>query len=292
MSYQFLGLFKDDTFTSIFEGEENPNLNALCEIFIFPEIENEREFNSTEFDLAPDEWFYVELSDEDKSELIDRYILISESTAGINQIESQQYNSLRGLFLVRTHEDNAVDIIFNRVFDRNCISNRTLFKFDVSGPVLNTESNVVEFNKSIDAYWEGATKRLYFKKYNVIKPLFIGIDKFYRLATDSEVNSFLGAPFFSVDERFNSGSLGERSRSNIASIIDEEGIDFDDPVVQRKYVKYSKSFPELNVEVKGGKFCIAKSKDLTNIVKVLQELVWVTTVTRKKKVASSAGNLK
>jgi len=286
MSNQFVGRMKDHSSVILFQGSSD-DLKLITKEFKFPEIEESKEVEfKTDYILHPDEWFFIELNEGEKKEMIDSYLTIIDSSADHNEIKPEQYKELLTLYL-SCDKNGSKSIIFNRIFDRYCIQSKTFINIDVTGPQVRNEVNSIEFNYSVDAFWDDTKNRLYFRKYSIIKPLFSGIERYYRSASKQEVEEFLTNDFFTVSEEFNLKKLGERALHNIAAIIDSEEINFSDSDVRESYIEYANDFEAFDVHIENGKFKVEKPTDLTKILSVLQERLYISPVTKQKRVASS-----
>ena len=294
---KFFGRLKDGKSVLIFS-ESNENLPLVENEFIFPAIsaDAEKEFQP-DYKLVDGEWFYVNINANDKAQMIAPYLASAESTVDVNNIKSGQYKELAALYLVSCTTPNdsngKTKIIFNRIFNKFYIASKMYLKFINSGEAaVSAEKNVVEFNGSVDAYWDDATSKLYFKSYLTIKPLFKGISKFYRIATSEEVASFVNGEFFKVAEGFRIESLGERARKYIADIIDEKLIDFTDTEIRKEYNKYAVDYPEAGLAIDAdGKFILNNASDLTHAINFLQEKYYTSSITHQKRVAHSTSNI-
>ena len=286
MTINFIGRMKDGS-SAIFFGNSDSNLEKISNMFKFPKIEYYQEKKyQIDYALDNDEWFFISLNEDERKEMIDGYLLVASSSADCNKVTPDQYNELLTLYLIR-EKDKVRDIIFNRIFDRFCIQSKTIINIDISGPKVYSETNSIEFNHSVDAFWDSIKNKLYFKKYSTIKPLFSGIEKYYRSATKEEVESFLENNFFLVSEVFNKSKIGERALHNIAIILDSKEIDFSDKEVLKSYITYANDFKAFDVSIENDQFKVEKASDLTKILTVLQERLYVSPVTKEKRVASS-----
>lgn len=282
----FIGRMKDGS-SAIFFGNSDRDLGTISNMFKFPKIKDYQEKKyQIDYALDNDELFFISLNEDERKEMIDGYLLVASSSADCNKVTPDQYNELLTLYLIREN-DKVRDIIFNRIFDRFCIQSKTIINIDISGPKVKSETNSIEFNHSVDAFWDGVKNKLYFKKYSTIKPLFPGIEKYYRSATKEEVESFLENNFFLVSEAFNKSKLGERALHNIAIILDSKEIDFSDEEVRKSYITYANDFKAFDVSIENDQFKVEKASDLTKILTVLQERLYVSPITKEKRVASS-----
>ncbi len=90
-----------------------------------------------------------------------------------------------------------------------------------------------------------------------------------------------------VSAAFNKSKLGERALHNIAIILDSKEIDFSDVDVRKSYITYANEFKAFDVSIENGQFKVEKASDLTKIMSVLQERLYVAPITKEKRVASS-----
>jgi hypothetical protein len=283
---QFVGRLKNGNSVLIFS-EENDNLSVIEDGFCFPVITLEKEFQ-LDYTLDTNEWFYVNLDDNEKAQMISNYLMALESSADTNNIVNRQYSELVAFYLISKDLDGKLGIIFNRIFDKYYIVSKTFLKFSLNEACVSKEENVVEFNNRVDAYWDDVTSKLYFKNYSFVKPLFEGIEKFYRCATSEEVNAFVDSEFFQIEDSFKRDKLGERALKHIAEIIDQKAIDLNDVAIRVLYNEYANDYSESGFLISNiGKFILTKSADLTNVINLLQEKYYTSQITREKRVANS-----
>lgn len=233
--------------------------------------------------LDNDEIFYIELDDNDIIEMIDPFLKVIKSTWDFNLIIENEYKKIISLCFIEKKE-NLYNIFFSRVYPRNYIMKKTLLWFWDNWPIISEENNKIDFSSLSDAFWDSKNKKLFFKKYETIKPIFKWIEKFYRSASEEEIDNFLEKDFFSINDDFDKKKMWERLYKNIADIIDNRDIDFSNIETRTQYNKYAKEFLWDNVSINDDwKFEIKKNKDLTNIVKLLQWHYYLDYITEEKK---------
>jgi len=233
--------------------------------------------------LDNDEIFYIELDDNDIIEMIDPFLKVIKSTWDFNPIIENEYKKIISLCFIEKKE-NLYNIFFSRVYPRNYIMKKTLLWFWDNWPIISEENNKIDFSSLSDAFWDSKNKKLFFKKYETIKPIFKWIEKFYRSASEEEIDNFLEKDFFSINDDFDKKKMWERLYKNIADIIDNRDIDFSNIETRTQYNKYAKEFLWDNVSINDDwKFEIKKNKDLTNIVKLLQWHYYLDYITEEKK---------
>lgn len=273
------------------EEPENETTESSEDTSNIPIIWSSIEFQM-DYDLNSDEWFFVEFNDEDREKMIDRYRWVISDSVDMNSINAADYNLLDSMFLIEEKaidwsDETNINIIFNRVFWRFSISTRTFLEFE-NNPTIKKQNSVVDFNGHVDAYWDDSSNKLYFTNYKIIKGIFPWIEKFYRTATQEEVDDFLWNDFFEVEETFKKDKLWERLQKNIADIIDNSGIDFSNTTVRTQYNTYASEFLWDWVEFnEDWKFKIWKNKDLTNVVKVLRGCYYLDYLDPSKKMETN-----
>ena len=287
---KFVGRLKNGNSVLIFS-EEDGNLAVIEDGFCFPVISLEKEFQ-LDYTLDTNEWFYVNLDGEEKAQMIAHYLMALDSSADTNNVVNGQYSELIALYLINRDLDGKLGIIFNRIFDKYYIVSKTFLKFSLNEACVSKEEDVVEFNNRVDAYWDDVTSKLYFKNYSFIKPLFKGIEKFYRCATTEEVNAFVDSEFFQFEDSFKRDKLGERALKHIAEIIDQQAIDLNDVAIRVLYNEYANGYSESGFLISNnGKFILTKTTDLTNVINLLQEKYYTSQITREKRVAYSTSKI-
>lgn len=283
MSNRFVGRLDNNNTVLVFAESDKKHLSKITNVFKFPVIADEK---SRTFEvgkgLAKDEWFYINLSVSEKKEMIDPYQVVANSSTGFNKISLSDYKDLNCLYLINK---NKKDMIFNRISSKYFIEAKTFLKIDVNGPGVTSPGNVVEFSAKVDAYWHEESSNLYFKNFSVIKPLFEGIEKFYRSASTKETEQFLKNDFFSIQKSFRKEKIGSRALSNIAMILDDNKIDFTNVKVRNKYTKYSMKFSEYGIKIVNGKFDLSTPSDLTKVITILQQRLYKAEVTGESRVA-------
>lgn len=282
MTKKIIARLQDESFATIFNNG-NSDFSNIESKYQIPEFPTEKIFPfDPEKKLESDEWFYVEPDEERKNELISPYISTLTNIDSVNPIAQEDYQDIRAICLVEDGETEK--IILTRVFPRFYTMSKTIFKWD-DGPKLETQSSSVDFTANIDAYW--ANGKLYFKSYSHIKPVFDGLENFYRTATEEERNDFLGKDYFSCP---NTGiEIGHRNLRKIASVINS--INWSDSETRQKYINYANQYPNIGVQIDDGKMKIESNQDVTKILTVLEERIYTTPITGENREANSVTKL-
>ena len=171
--------------------------------------------------LEDGEWFYVNLSEDDKRELLGAYLDVSESPSSVNPILQDQYDLVNCLYGY-----DGERIIFTKITPKYIIKNKIfiLQSNDLKQAHIQKRSRAIDFDPSkVDAYYDGGS-RLYFRNYNTVNSLFTGLSKFYRDAGEKEIQDFLDLEMFDVDvEKVNPHTIKGNTVKKIATLIDEDG---------------------------------------------------------------------
>ena len=200
---------------------QNQSFRSIEGIYKFPQISEELliDFNSKK-KLHADEWYYIDPDETQQKDMFASYYQALDSSGSLNPITIQNYNEIKVLYLIIEEESDSSKkvkkILFSRVFPRYKIEQKKFLRIIENDPTLITQSNSIDITGKIDAFWNG--QKLIFKSYSTIKPLFMGIEDFYTIATEQERAQFLNNDFF----YFPSGKnmyIGDRNLKNIAGLI-------------------------------------------------------------------------
>ncbi len=256
---------------------QDSELRAV-DFYIKPNILEATKYNPDK-KLDQDQWFYVEVDDMQKQSMLGTYLELPQSSADLNHARVDDYKDIEAVY--KTLENN--EIIFTKITDSYKIENKILLKFhDTENAEITHQQNSIVFSGKADAYFDGE-KKLYFRNYNTIRPLFPGIEDFFRAATHDEINKFLRNNFFDVDQNITPETVGQRAAKNIASILDDDGIDIESDTGKSKVLEYAANYPEAGVEVSEiDKIIIKDKKDLGKVISLLSSRYYTSEVTGKK----------
>lgn len=282
MIKRFMAKLKDNDHVIVFD-QQNNNLQKVERLYQLPQIENEIEFDP-DHKLENDEWYFVALSGEQKNTMINPYFEILDNSAEFNQMVQGQYSQIAVFYLCsKTTTTTAEQVIFTKVTSKHQIRSRNWIEWE-DGPELKKQTKTVDFTAKVDALWNGT--KLYFRSFSTIKSLFPGIEEFYRTATEDEKNTFLQKEFFECTQDISKIKVGERNLRRIAAIIDDENIDLSNHETRSKYVDYANQFQEYDFKINDtGQFQLANNKDISDVLKVLEQNLYIAPVTGEKREA-------
>ncbi|CCG91071.1 hypothetical protein [Pediococcus pentosaceus] len=136
-----------------------------------------------------------------------------------------------------------------------------------------------------DAIYDKDKDELRFIKLNAIKRFFVGIDTLYREATNDEIKKFLNQDFIQVGKNFSFDLVMGNNRKKIALLKDKySNCSNDEKSVLRKYIHNYDS----HLAFDGNVFEISSNKELTNLLRGLDEDYYTKPIENQKYVANSS----
>jgi len=136
-----------------------------------------------------------------------------------------------------------------------------------------------------DAIYDKDKDELQFIKLNAIKRFFVGIDTLYREATNDEIKKFLNQDFIQVGKNFSFDLVMGNNRKKIALLKDKySNCSNDEKSVLRKYIHNYDSYLAFD----GNVFEISSNKELTNLLRGLDEDYYTKPIENQKYVANSS----
>ena len=182
---------------------------------------------------------------------------------------------------------NNNEYCFQRVYKRARLLNRKVLIFKDEIRVEDSDNAILIENEP-DAVYIKNEDRLFFKNIVTIAPIFPGIGKLYREATQLEVDAFINSSFINISADFKTSSIGKENRKRIALIKDS--LDKMSKRDKNKLYKYTNDyFPDLGYD--GKKFMVNNDSDLKKLLFGLSERCFTTPISREKKAANSVVSL-
>ena len=243
---------------------------------VFPEFsfENTQMFNG-KWKKEDNEIYYINLIND--MDIISEFKNTLQSSVDVNVINKENFSNLNCLFV----SDNKNNIKFQRIYNRYFFKKSFLNFSDSSVCKINNNQEIITLTGKIDAYWNDAEKKLYFNDFRVIKSIFLQIDKFYREATQTDINNFSRISILDVKD-FNYGS---RARKKIAEMLDDNIFDGKTINELKTYAdKYQQPFPKIYNE----KIKLENNKDIESIYQIVNQLFYTTDLTQEKRKTNSS----
>ncbi|WQW45991.1 hypothetical protein KVM81_03540 [Helicobacter pylori] len=202
-------------------------------------------------------------------------------------------------FFAFVYNDFMINI--QKITPKHVIEKRSLAWLDFSGDKVQYKCNLyesgVELGNHIDAIINLKENAIYFRKFEILNALDNEFVEFYREATKKEFNTFTNK----IHKTLNGGieikidyeKIKPINLKKINLMLKEEGnnqsrIDiFLNLYDKDKLKNYAKDF-ESSLYVDGGFKVIQENKDITNLLKILNEDYYLTYITQKKRESHSS----
>ena len=260
------------------------NTDDISEL-VAPEIdpENSREFDP-EIKLEHEEWFYIEIDDEHMSmvkEYEDKFL----NTAGLNDVNEEEFSKIDLIF--RKVENDG--LVFQKITKSKRMVDKSILKW--WGNLRRAErtiiENGIELKSENDAYFDGNDK-LYFKNFRTIRSLFKGIDDYYRIASQAEVDEFkeFNLVSFVSDFKIKTNNL------KMLAVLKDYEIDLDDIAVKSTLLRTYSQYPSQEFELDDNQnFIIDSNRKLTCLLKLALGRLYTNPITHHKMEANHAKKL-
>lgn len=257
------------------------NSDDISEL-VAPEIDSE---NSREFDpeikLEHEEWFYIEIDDEHMS-MIKEYEDKFLNTAGLNDVNEEEFSKIDLIF--RKVDNDG--LVFQKITQSKRLVDKSILKWRYRRAERTIIEKGIELKSENDAYFDGNNK-LYFRSFRTIRSLFKGIDDYYRIASQAEVDELKRIDLVSFsDFEIKSNNL------KMVAILKDDEIDLSKTSIISTLLKSYEQYPEQDFKVSEGKFIIDTNKRLTSFLKLALGRLYTNPITSHQMEASSARRLR
>ena len=249
---------------------------------VAPEIdpENSREFDP-EIKLEHEEWFYIEIDDEHMS-MVKEYGDKFSSTVSLNDVTEEEFSKIDLIF--RKVENDG--LVFQKITKSKRMVDKSILKWRYRRAERTIIEKGIELKSENDAYFDGIDK-LYFKNFRTIRSLFKGIDDYYRIASQAEVDELKRIDL--VD--FSDFEIKSNNLKMVAILKDDE-IDLSKTSIISTLLTSYEQYPEQDFKVSEGKFIIDSNKRLTSFLKLALGRLYTNPITSHQMEASSARRLR
>lgn len=258
------------------------NSDDISEL-VAPEIdpENSREFDP-EIKLEHEDWFYIEI-DDDHMLMVKEYGDKFSSTVSLNDVTEEEFSKIDLIFRKVGNDE----LVFQKITQSKRMVDKPILKWlpNIGKPERTIIDNGIELKSEIDAYFDGNDK-LYFKNFRTIHSLFKGIDDYYRIASQAEVNELKRIDLVSIsDFEIKSNNL------KMVAILKDDEIDLSDTSIISTLLTSYEQYPQQDFKVSEGKFIIDTNKRLTSFLKLALGRLYTNPITSHQMEASSARRL-
>lgn len=260
------------------------NSDDISEL-VAPTIEPD---NSIKFDpeaqLEHEDWFYIEIDDIHMSmvkEYGDKFL----STVSLNDVTEEEFTKIDLIF--RKVENDG--LVFQKITKSKRMVDKSILKWipNIRKPERTIIENGIELKSEIDAYFDG-NDRLYFKNFRTIRSLFKGIDDYYRIASQAEVDEFkeFNLVCFVKEFKIKTNNL------KMLAVLKDYGIDLNDVAVKSTLLRTYSQYPRQEFDLdQNNIFQIDSNKKLTSFLKLALGRLYTNPITHDKMEANYAKKL-
>lgn len=245
---------------------------------------------SNEMEIGKNEYTAVKLSPNQWVDIEKKYILNTKSTASlaINNI-SREIDLVKTIYLIKGNK-----IFFKKITKSNFLKDKKIFGLGIGlsdGPEIIKNSNeMIAFGNTVDAILDLANQEVMFISYHNAVGLFPILSDFYKEATQSEVDEFLGNDIFKIHESFNTSTVGSTNRKKISFFQNEIRLNIKNPEVASKIERYSEKYLGKNLAI-NNHFEIKNNSDITDIMHIICGSYYENEITGEKMLACSSKKL-
>ena len=247
------------------------------------EPENRIKFNP-EIKLEHEEWFYIEIDDVHIS-MVKEYEDKFSNTAGLNDVTEEEFSQIDLIF--RKVENDG--LVFQKITKSRRMVDKSILKWipNIGKPERTIIENGIELKSENDAYFDG-TDKLYFKNFRTIHNLFNGIDDYYRIARQAEVDEFKEFKLVSFVSDFEI----KTNNLKMLAVLKDYAIDLDDINIKSKLLRTYEEYPNQEFELdENNNFKIDSNKKLTSLLKLALGRLYTNPITQDKMEANYAKKL-
>ena len=183
---------------------------------LFPSLDlsNVTEFTG-KYNAYEDECYYVTLDASDT--FMDDYVEIFDNLINTNSVSK---DALRQMTCLLCKKGDA--LYFQKVYGKNVIK-RPFFYYDGSTCSYEEGKDVISLTMTTDIYFDISRKKIYFRDFSKAKTIIKKLEKFYREATENEINEFFSQEYLSLAEGLK--IQGVTARKKIAQMLDDHIFD-------------------------------------------------------------------
>lgn len=237
-----------------------------------------------EAQLEHEDWFYIEIDDIHMSmvkEYGDKFL----STVSLNDVTEEEFAKIDLIF--RKVENDG--LVFQKITKSKRMVDKSILKWipNIGKPERTIIENGIELKSAIDAYFDG-NNRLYFKNFRTIRSLFKGIDDYYRIASQAEVDEFkqFNLVSFASDFEIKTNNL------KMLAVLKDYEIDLDDIAVKSTLLRSYSQYPNQEFELdENQNFIIDSNRKLTYLLKLALGRLYTNPITHHKMEANHAKKL-
>ena len=180
-------------------------------------------------------------------------------------------------------------LVFQKITKSRRMVDKSILKWipNIGKPERTIIENGIELKSENDAYFDG-TDKLYFKNFRTIHNLFNGIDDYYRIASQAEVDEFKEFKLVSFVSDFEI----KTNNLKMLAVLKDYAIDLDDINIKSKLLRTYEEYPNQEFELdENNNFKIDSNKKLTSLLKLALGRLYTNPITQDKMEANYAKKL-
>lgn len=232
--------------------------------------------------LDEEQWFYIDAFSE-RTYCID--LLKKDAINSVDYTELNKAVPEKISYLISYQDENV--FYFQRVMQSRVLKNKKFIHIGDDVKIENANNSII-INDIPDAVYVKDEDRLYFKKFEVITPMFRGIEELYREATNEEVEEFLNNKFINLKSDYSTEKVKKANRKRVALAMKSLS-GYSDEQRSTIFSYTNDYFP--NLEFNGTSFEVRNEEDLKNLLYGIEQRFYTTVATHEKRCASSVYSL-
>ena len=237
-----------------------------------------------EAQLEHEDWFYIEIDDDHRT-MISEYSDQFSNTVSLNDVDESEFSKIDLIFQKCENDD----LVFQKITKSKRMVEKSILRWipNIGKSERTIIENGIELKSEIDAYFDGNDK-LYFKNFRTIRSLFKGIDDYYRIASQEEVDEFkkFNLVSFVSDFKIKTNNL------KMLAVLKDYEIDLDDITVKNTLLRTYNQYPSQDFELDDNQnFIIDSNRKLTSFLKLALGRLYTNPITKDKMEANYAKKL-
>lgn len=217
--------------------------------------------------------------------MISEYSDQFSNTVSLNDVDESEFSKIDLIFQKCENDD----LVFQKITKSKRMVEKSILRWipNIGKSERTIIENGIELKSEIDAYFDGNDK-LYFKNFRTIRSLFKGIDDYYRIASQEEVDEFkkFNLVSFVSDFKIKTNNL------KMLAVLKDYEIDLDDITVKNTLLRTYNQYPSQDFELDDNQnFIIDSNRKLTSFLKLALGRLYTNPITKDKMEANYAKKL-
>jgi len=217
--------------------------------------------------------------------MISEYSDQFSNTVSLNDVGASDFSKIDLIFQKGENDD----LIFQKITKSKRIVEKSILRWipNIGRPERTIIENGIELKSEIDAYFDGNNK-LYFKSFKTIRSLFNGIDDYYRIASQAEVDEFKEFNLVHFVSEFEI----KNNNLKMLAVLKDYDINLDDTDIKQTLLETYGGYPHQEFELdENDIFQINSNKKLTSFLKLALGRLYTNPITNDKMEANYAKKL-